>query len=204
MKFKKILFFSILLITICLFTLPIITSCSGNPIEGIDSFTIINLIFPNIWVFIATLLSTVILFSVSIWMIWEPFNKKMDARKKFVEQELNFIDENKKNIILEKEKIQKDYSSAQNDIKTMLIQANQKANSIQDEIKSNAEKQAHILLKNAKQEIEIEKRKLKENVNQEILDIAFSAVIEISKQKIDKSENDKLVKEFIEQLEKAQ
>ncbi|MGL4950272.1 MAG: hypothetical protein ACRC4M_00295 [Mycoplasma sp.] len=204
MKFKKILGYFLILVSICIIALPIVTSCSSDPIDGIDSFTIINLIFPNIWVFLATLLATIVLFVSSIWLVWEPFNKKLDARKKMVNSEIEEITKTKNESILEKERIHNEYVEAQSEIKNMLVQANQKANTIHDEIKNSAEQQAHILLKNARQEIEIEKRKMLENINEEILDIAFSAVTEISKQKIDKKENDKLVKEFIESLDKVE
>ncbi|MGL4948636.1 MAG: hypothetical protein ACRC42_04645 [Mycoplasma sp.] len=203
MKIKKLLGFSILLVVIIAISSLFIVSCSSDPIGGVDSFTIINLIFPNIWVFLSTLVATIILFSAAIWMIWEPFNKKMDERKKHIQSELDVIKKNKEDSISDKARIQKEFNEAQNDIKKLLIQANQKANTIHDEIKNSAEKQAHILLKNAKQEIEIQKRKMQKNINDEILDIAFSAVTEISKQKITKEENDKLVEEFIQNLEKV-
>lgn len=201
---KKILCYSLLFILIMLLFLPLIISCSGDAkIDGIDSNTIINLIFPNVWVLLATLLATIILVSAIIWLVWKPFNKKMEERKAFIQKELVDAENAKLESIAEKDKIHKEYIQAQSDINKMLLNANHKATVIYDEIKSDAQKKAHIIQKNAKAEIEMQKQKLQESINDEILDVAFAAVTQISKQKITKEENDKLVNDFIDELDKV-
>lgn len=201
---KKILCYSLLFILIMLLFLPLIISCSGDAkIDGIDSNTIINLIFPNVWVLLATLLATIILVSAIIWLVWKPFNKKMEERKAFIKKELVDAENAKLESIAEKDKIHKEYIQAQSDINKMLLNANHKATVIYDEIKSDAQKKAHIIQKNAKAEIEMQKQKLQESINDEILDVAFAAVTQISKQKITKEENDKLVNDFIDELDKV-
>lgn len=201
---KKILCYSLLFILIMLLFLPLVISCSGDAkIDGIDSNTIINLIFPNVWVLLATLLATIILVSAIIWLVWKPFNKKMEERKAFIQKELVDAENAKLESIAEKDKIHKEYIQAQSDINKMLLNANHKATVIYDEIKSDAQKKAHIIQKNAKAEIEMQKQKLQESINDEILDVAFAAVTQISKQKITKEENDKLVNDFIDELDKV-
>lgn len=201
---KKILCYSLLFILIMLLFLPLIISCSGDAkIDGIDSNTIINLIFPNVWVLLATLLATIILVSAIIWLVWKPFTKKMEERKAYVQKELVDAENAKLESIAEKDKIHNEYIQAQSEINKMLVNANQKATVIFDEIKSDAQKKAHIIQKNAKAEIEMQKQNLKDSINEEILDVAFAAVTQISKQKITKEENDKLVNDFINELDKV-
>lgn len=201
---KKFICYSLIFILIMSLFLPLIISCSSDTkIDGIDSNTIINLIFPNVWVLLATLLATIILVSAMIWLVWKPFNKKMEERKAFVQKELIDAENAKLESIAEKDKIHKEYVQAQIEINKMLVNATQKATVIYDEIKSDAQKKAHIIQKNAKAEIEMQKQKLKESINDEILDVAFAAVTQISKQKITKQENDKLVNDFINELDKV-
>lgn len=201
---KKFICYSLIFILIMSLFLPLIISCSSDAkIDGIDSNTIINLIFPNVWVLLATLLATIILVSAMIWLVWKPFNKKMEERKAFVQKELIDAENAKLESIAEKDKIHKEYVQAQIEINKMLVNATQKATVIYDEIKSDAQKKAHIIQKNAKAEIEMQKQKLKESINDEILDVAFAAVTQISKQKITKQENDKLVNDFINELDKV-
>lgn len=194
----------LVLFVILIIALPFIVSCSGGDasIEGIDSNSIINLIFPNVWVFVATILSTIILFSVVIWLIWKPFNKKMEERKAYMQKELNDAEQAKVDSLKDKQKMQDDYLQAKTQINKMLLQANQKASAVYDEIKSDAQMKAHILLKNAEQDITIEKQKLQDSIEEQILDVAFAAVTEISKQKITKEQNDQLVLDFIKHLDK--
>lgn len=201
---KKFICYSLIFILIMSLFLPLIISCSSDAkIDGIDSNTIINLIFPNVWVLLATLLATIILVSAMIWLVWKPFNKKMEERKAFVQKELIDAENAKLESIAEKDKIHKEYVQAQIEINKMLVNATQKATVIYDEIKNDAQKKAHIIQKNAKAEIEMQKQKLKESINDEILDVAFAAVTQISKQKITKQENDKLVNDFINELDKV-
>lgn len=125
----------------------------------------------------------------------------MEERKAYMQKELNDAEQAKIDSLKDKQKMQDDYIQAKTQINKMLLQANQKASAVYDEIKSDAQKKAHILLKNAEQDITIEKQKLQDSIEEQILDVAFAAVTEISKQKITKEQNDQLVLDFIKQLD---
>lgn len=126
----------------------------------------------------------------------------MEERKAYMQKELNDAEQAKVDSLKDKQKMQDDYLQAKTQINKMLLQANQKASAVYDEIKSDAQMKAHILLKNAEQDITIEKQKLQDSIEEQILDVAFAAVTEISKQKITKEQNDQLVLDFIKHLDK--
>ena len=201
-KFKKLLLSLLLLVVVCLICSPFLVSCS-NEIEGVNSTAIINLIFPNLWVFIATIFATVILISAIIWFLWKPMNKKLDERKKYIENEINEAENIKKEAFQTREQAKLELINAQSNASKIVQDANDKAENLYNELQNQARNSAYEIVKAAQEEVLLEKRELEEQTHKQILDIAFDAVTNISKHKITREENDKLVEEFINDLEKS-
>ncbi len=201
-KFKKLLLSLLLLVVVCLICSPFLVSCS-NEIEGVNSTAIINLIFPNLWVFIATIFATVILISAIIWFLWKPMNKKLDERKKYIENEITEAENIKKEAFQAREQAKLELINAQSNASKIVRDANDKAENLYNELQNQARNSAYEIVKAAQEEVLLEKRELEEQTHKQILDIAFDAVTNISKHKITREENDKLVEEFINDLEKS-
>lgn len=197
---KKIIGFAVILICLLVIVTPFLVSCSdaGDPIS---QETIFNLLFPNLWVFVSILMAAVILIITIIWFIWVPMNKKFDERKVFIMKELEDAKQAKDQALEDEQKAQNELIKTQYEINDMLSKASIKASAIKDEIKNDANAKAALLIENAKKSIELEKQQMVEKMEDQIMDIAFAAVTEISKQKITKEENDKLVKDFIDNFD---
>ncbi len=199
---KKIFGFSVILLCVLVLSLPFVVSCAdGAP--PVDQETIFNLLFPNIWVFGAVILAAVILVTTIIWMVWVPFNKKMDARKEYINKEREEAEQAKLEALKDKNEAELNLIKTQAEANSMITNATIKASAVQDEIIHKAESQANTIIQNARVNIEAERNQMKEAMQEEIMDVAFEAVTEISKQKMTKEENDKLVKEFLDNFDKG-
>ncbi len=198
---KKIIGFSVILLCLLGLSLPFIVSCAdGAP--PVDQETIFNLLFPNIWVFGAVILAAVILITTIVWMVWVPFNKKMDARKEYINKEREDAEQAKLEALKNKNEAETNLIKAQTEVSSMISNATIKAAAVQDEIIHKAENQANVIIQNARVNIEAERNQMKDAMEEEVMEIAFEAVAEISKQKMTKEENDKLVKEFLDNFDK--
>ena len=199
-KYKKAIIAIFLLIVVCLLTIPFVASCSSE-IEGVNATAIINLIFPNIWVFIATIASTVVLLSCIIWFLWKPMNKKLETIRKHVTSEIFDAENAKKEAFELKESARENLLNAQLDASKIVQDANDRANVIYQELQTQAHKDADQIIKDAQEQIALERKELEQQTHNEILDVAFEAVTKISKQKITREENNKLVEEFLKDFQ---
>ncbi len=202
LKSKKIILFTFLLLIVSLFSIPFLVSCNGEIGGIVNATTIVNLIFPNIWVFVATIISTIILLSAIIWFVWKPLNKKIDERKKYLNQELEDAEKAKQDAFIAKTQAQEEFAKAQMDATRIVQNANERGNDLYNQLQDKAKENAYQIVKNAQEEIDIEKRKMQTEMHQQILDIAFDAATHVSKKNISKSDSDKLIDEFIDEYQK--
>ncbi|WP_342252700.1 F0F1 ATP synthase subunit B [Spiroplasma endosymbiont of Amphibalanus improvisus] len=171
---------------------------SGSPI---DPSEIVNELFPNIWVFIAHLLASVVLLIMISKFVYNPFRKMMKKREKMIQDVLD-------------KAVQKQKNADKNEIEAskLLTEAKTKASSLFIEIKNDAEqKKNEILIKahqnadkintHAKQTIEKEREMAKEDIKKQIIDVAFMAADKILEKEISKSEHSKMIDDFIKELE---
>lgn len=201
-KLKKIILIVLLLLIVSLFSIPFLVSCSSEIGGIVNATTIVNLIFPNIWVFVATIISTIILICAIIWFVWKPLNKKIEERKKYLNQELEDAEKAKQDAFNAKAQAQDEFAKAQIDAARIVQSANQKGNDLYNQLQDKAKEQAYQIVKNAQEEIDIEKRKMQEEMHDQILNIAFDAATHISKKNISKSDSDKMIDEFIDEYQK--
>ncbi len=199
---KKIIGFSVILSCILCLCLPMVVSCAdGAP--PVEKDTIFNLLFPNIWVFGAVILASVILIITIVWMVWVPFNKKMDEKRDYINREREEAEKAKLDAIKDRATAADQLIQTQSEANHIITDATIKASSVQDEIIHRAEQEATSLILNARSNIELERQEMKDSMNDEIMEIAFEAITEISKQKVTKEDNNKLVKEFLDNFDKV-
>lgn len=162
---------------------------------------IINKIFPNLWVFIAHIIATVILLSLVIFLAWKPTKRFIESRKKEIQKDLTDAQSSKmeaeKNLEISKQKLLDSKSTAGQIIETAHIEALDLKNKIEKEALNKAsliEKQTEDLIR--KQEIELSKK-----MNLEVSKLALDTAEIFLGKKIDKETNHEMVDEIIKELE---
>jgi F-type H+-transporting ATPase subunit b len=127
----------------------------------------------------------------------------LDNRRKEIEGSFNKIDKDKQEIarLLEDyhikiSQIEKEgYQKIQNAIKEGL--------SAKAQIISESHLQADNIIRKAKEEIELEKKKAMKELRQDIVAISISAAEKVIRKEIDEKTHSKLVEEFLEQVVKG-
>lgn len=199
MKFKRIFFHVFVLILIGLITIPLLTSCEGN-IEGVNGTDIINLIFPNPYVFVAQLLATVILLLVSVKLVWKPYNKFLEDRKKYEMKKIINAHEVEALAYSSSEKAKESYIIAQKEVLNIISNAKCEGQILKEKLTLKAQVDASRLIIKAKEDIINTQIAAQKEMDNQILEIAFEATKQIAKTTITKKENDILVNEFINNL----
>lgn len=162
---------------------------------------VVNKLFPNLWIFIAHVIATIILLIVLRFLVYEPFKKIMRKRrtviKELIDDAVNkqiqatqyetqaklLLKDSKDNSqqIIDDAKIE-----AFNQRKTIIFQANQEAKLIEEQNKNDIAK---------------EKIRAQESIKTEMVDIAFNLANKILEKEIDRKTNQDLIDDFIKEIE---
>lgn len=198
MKFKKLKYVLIPILVSIIF-IPFLASCEGA-IDGANASSVINLIFPNLWVALAQIIATIILLSTIVALVWTPYQNMMQARKEEYMKDLNEANESKKAALLDEQKAAKAFITAQSQASQIVIDANKNAEEIATDIKNKADLKAQAIINNAKTDMAIEKKEQAKNMHNQIIDVAFATAEELTKKTITKEDHLDFVNDFISKM----
>ena len=192
-KISKILFLIISTLSL--------TSCKEQIQEQIDKNVILGKLIPNIGSFLTQLAALIVLIVVVIIFGYKPIKKMVNKRQDYVANEIREAKE--KNLQAEENLTQSNET----------VLANRRlASEIIDNAKIEAENQKQEILKSAEDEVlEMKKRAerdikqseedAKEAIRQKMVEIALDASSEILKRNVNDEDNEKLVDEFIKEID---
>lgn len=201
MKAKKIIFPIICIILVLFITVPFLVSCNAD-IEGVNGTDIINLIFPNPYVFAAQIIASIVLFSLVLKFVWKPYNKLMDAKKEYAMSEIREAELVKIEAYENNEKAKNEFILAQAEAVNIINDANEKANLLKIKLLEEAEFNSQLLITKSEKEIEKTKKDFELTKNDEILDLAMNAAEALTRKNISSKDNEDFIKDFISKIDK--
>ena len=170
------------------------------------SFSIYNLVESalqiDVWVLVAHIIAVTILLLVISFFAWKPTKKYINNRKKSMQEQISKIDESKKlaenNIIESKELKMKSIDEASKIIELAEIDAY----SFKEKIKNEANVDAKHIKDMANEDIVKKEKELRENIENEVSNLAIELAESLIKKNIDKKANKKLIDSLIEDIKK--
>ncbi|MDE6289168.1 MAG: hypothetical protein K2L64_00210 [Ureaplasma sp.] len=194
-KAKKIIFSLLIIVLLSMvgYLTISLTSCTTNSPGDLSPGVIINQIFPNVWVFVAQLIAGAVLFLVLLFLIWKPTNNMLEKRQKLIADEIE--DAQKMKSLAETE-----LTEAKNKAKLIIEQSYSLSSSMIDNAEIEAKSQSEKIINSTNELIKNEKIKIKNEAENEMIDIIFKTTEALLKKNISQSDNEKLIKEFIEGL----
>ena len=186
-----------------LFLLPVaalLTSCSGEEL-GLTSESFVNKLIPNWPSFVTQLGALIVLITVVIIFAYKPVKKILKKRQ-------DYIDEN----IKEAEKSKATWQENELKSKETVLASERTAADIVAEAKIDAQKERQVILDNTQEEVNRMKRdaendiarmevEAQESIRKEIVNVALDASKELLGREVSSKDNDRLLKEFIEELD---
>lgn len=161
---------------------------------NIDDYLRINL-YDAVLVLISTLLIVLIVKK----FFWNYVRQYLEQRQAFIQSQL---DESKVNL-QESEKLKTQYeekmANAKQEALDLISAAKNTASREAGEIVSKARDDAHAIKEKAEMEIEHEKAKVREQLKEEISEVAFLAARKIVEKELDESTHKKYVEDFIDE-----
>lgn len=154
-------------------------------------------IFPNIGSLVVQLVATIVLVFFVIKFFWKPIKKNIDTRREYIK---NNIDEAGK--LNEEAKVNLENSAKQ--IKDANVEARRikenaeiEAHLVRQNIINDANEEANRKIKLAEEQIIKEREEAKQEIHDEIINVAMMAASKIVEREINKEDNEKLVEDFL-------
>lgn len=154
-------------------------------------------LFPNLLTMLVQLCSTFILFLLCKKLLWKPARKILEDRRTSMNKSLQDAKNIKNEASMELNNAKKELEEAKNQSKDIIQNARHEAESIKKDILDDANRIASEKIEDAEKRIEIKHDELKDEIKEEIVDVAMLAVKKLLNEKMNSEDDKKAIEDFI-------
>lgn len=194
---KKKLKTSLFLIANCL----VLTSCDTSNITSSIQDAVANAL-PNLWISLTQLGAFLIMVFVFFKFAFKPIKNKLKARQDAVEKDINDAKQAKHDALLDREVASQNIKDSRIQAQQIVEDAKKEADLKASTIISKANDDADIIRKQGEKDAQERKKQIDREAHNIIINTAIDASKEILSREIDEKDNEKVVKDFIDQIEK--
>lgn len=151
---------------------------------------------------IAQIISFLILFFVLRAFAWKRILKLLDTRKERIASEFKRIEEDRKSTDVMRAEYEDKLKSIEASARAKMAQAVLDAEKLKQELKEDARKEARKIIEHAQSDINLEIVKAKEVLKDEITDLVLDATTHLLEEKMTEKEDRKVIKDFLEGVDK--
>lgn len=159
-------------------------------------------LIPNIWVFLAHILASIILLIFIIYFAWKPTKDFMRRKKEAISKDIEEAKQNRMESEKELKETKEFVQKANEEYIAMKKNAEVESEEIKQQIVGSAQSDAQLIIERANEEITKKEKAMRLSIDQEISDAAIIVAEELIKTKIDKNTNSKLIDSLIEDIKK--
>lgn len=159
-------------------------------------------LIPNWFAFLVQLIALIVLLIIIFVFAYKPVKSFLDKRADYIEKEVKDAEENNriaKENALKSEQMITDSKKTASEI---IENANQRALKEADEIKDETRNEISRMKAAAEEEIKEAKAQSLKDIHNEMVDVALCASEKILQREVDKSDNEQLARDFIDNLDK--
>jgi len=149
-------------------------------------------------------ISFIILVLVLNKLLFKPLIKFVDSRSTEIKDTYNKIELDKKEISRLSEEYQNKLNQIEKEAYQKIQAAIKEGLTEKTQIISESHLQADSILRKAKEELELEKRKAMREMRQEVINLSISAAERVIKEKLNEQSNSRIVAEFLEEMDKKE
>ncbi len=169
-----------------------ILAADPGRIFGLDAQFVFSFIFAAISVFL--------LFLALSYILFDPVRKILKDREERIANLKDTTEREKTEANQYKKEYEAKLKDVEKEAEAILSEARKKAMRRESEIIENAKAEAARIIEHANREAELEKKKVKDEVKQEVIDVAALMAGKIIGKSIDSSKQDALIQETLEEM----
>ena len=155
-------------------------------------------IFPNIGSLVVQLLATTVMVFVVVKFFWKPIKANLDTRREYIKKNIDEAGKLNEEAQLNLENSNKAIKEANVEARRIKENAETEALLARQKILNKAEEEANNKLKIAEEQIIKEREEAKQEIREEIINVAMMAASKIVEREINKEDNEKLVNDFLD------
>lgn len=163
---------------------------------NIDNYLRVNLVDMGL-----VLISTFLIVMIAKKYFWKYAKDYLDNRQAHIQNELAESRKNLDESAAMKQQYEEKLAMARNEANEIVSTAKKKASDEASEIVADARNNASIMKEKAFHDIEREKANVRDQIKEEISEVAFMAAQKVVEKELDKNVHKKYVKDFIDQAE---
>lgn len=163
-----------------------------NRIFGLDAQLLFQLVFQGIAIFI--------LFMAASYLLLDPVRKILNDRKERVMKDQRDAAQNKEEAVRMKEEYDGKLKDIDKTAEQILSDSKKKAMKRENEIIADAKEEAAKIIASARQEAELEKKRVQDEVKQEMISVAALMTEKIVGASIDADKQNELIEQTLEEM----
>lgn len=164
------------------------------------NFDVQGSLFPNIFTMLVQLTSTLIIFICVKKFLWKPVKNIIAKRAESMQESLDAAYKQNSDASLNLEKSKQELEAAKASSKEIIDAARLEATNLKNEIVSNAKKQAQAKLDDASEKINQAKLQAQNDLHQEMVSVAMSAVSKLLEEKATSQDDEKAIDKYIKEV----
>lgn len=155
----------------------------------------------------ATLIGQMITFALFVWFtmrfVWPPITKALEERKNKIADGLASAERGQRELELAHHRVKEELREARAKANDIIEHANIRASQLLDEAKDQTQKEVNRLMQEARQNIDLELNKARDALRMQVASLAIAGAEKILQREIDKAANERLVQDFITDLDRG-
>ncbi len=147
-----------------------------------------------------TLVAMLFLFFLLSYLLFNPARKMMQKRKDFIQGQLEEAEAAKKDALSMKEEYDSKMAGIEDESAALLAEARKKAKTRETEIVAEANEEAHRIVTRAEKEVALEKDKVRDEMKQEMVQVAALMAGKFVSQSMDEATQKGLIDETLKEM----
>ena len=149
--------------------------------------------------FICQLINFFILLGLLIFFGYKPIRKMLDERSNRIKQSMEQAEATKQEYEHAQAEVEKQISKARDEGQSIIAQAAQAGQSVKEEARQEARKEAQAIAERTRAELERERDKIVDELRKEFVDTAILAAERVISETLDKGKHRRLIEKTLEE-----
>lgn len=158
----------------------------------------LDVISINIWQILISLCNLLIIFLLFKKFLYAPVRRFVDKRKANVDAQYSEAEKAKNDALADKKEYEDKLRTVKAETDEMIREATVRADRRSDKIITDAKEKADGMLRQAQSEIELERKKVSDDIKHEIADVSTLVAEKMLEREIDSDDQRKFIDSFIE------
>jgi F-type H+-transporting ATPase subunit b len=159
------------------------------------------LVQPDPGLFIWTILTFLVLLALLAKFAWRPLLQALESRQNAIKKSLDDADLAKQELARLQQESAKIIEQARVEADMILTRTRSDAERLREDLKAKAKEEADSMLRNAEQQIHLQTRQALQQIRHEVADIGVTIASKLLERNLDKEDNDRLIRETLQQIE---